>query len=577
MLGMKTEPGEPAAATTADPLTGDPRFIQQFEAIPRLTAPGQVFEVIEEDVLGQPMAVFRERQRSLREVMNASSRFGDADCYVFEDGRRFTHPQLQRQVASVAKTLRERYGLVKGDRVAICAANCPEWLLTFWAAATSGLVIVAMNGWATGSEMRYALELSEPSLLIIDEKRLARMDGDPGLPTVVVERDFAAWLDELDAPLPVVPIAEDDPFIMIFTSGTTGRPKAAVLSHRSVIAYLMLQSFLGGLGMAASGRAPVAGPPPTRLAPFPLFHVSGMSMAVGSVMNGIKTVWPMGRFDPAAVVALTREEHVTVWGGSTTHISRLMDCPDSRSLPPDQIKTISVAGSATSPEIIRRVEARFPQLAGTMATGYGSTESGLISWAPNWMLRVAPECVGTVLPTNELRITDDDGEEVPPGAEGNIEMRGPAAMVGYWRNEEATAKTLLPGRWVRTGDFGRYRDGALFVVSRRQDLIIRGGENIYPAEIEYRLDEHPDVLESAVFAIPDPEFGHQPKAVVVIRPGAILTGDELRSFCAETLAYYKIPAEFEIRTELLPRNATGKVMKHLVASPTTTRLIQEDA
>jgi long-chain acyl-CoA synthetase len=196
------------------------------------------------------------------------------------------------------------------------------------------------------------------------------------------------------------------------------------------------------------------------------------------------------------------------------------------------------------------------------------------------MLRVAPDCVGTVLPTNEVRITDDAGEVVPPGAEGNIEMRGPASMVGYWRNEQATAQTLLPGRWVRTGDFGRYSGGALFIVSRRQDLIIRGGENIYPAEIEYRIDEHPDVLESAVFAIPDTEFGHQPKAVVVIRSDAALTADEIREFCTQTLAYYKVPAEFEIRTEPLPRNATGKVMKHLVASPTTglaAGLIQEDA
>jgi acyl-CoA synthetase (AMP-forming)/AMP-acid ligase II len=559
-------------------LTEDPRFIAQFEAIPKLTAPGQPFEVTEEDVLGQPMSVFKDRQRSLREVFIAASRFGDADCYVFEGGRRFTHPDLQRQVASVAATLRERYGLVKGDRVAICAANCPEWLLTFWAAAVSGLVVVAMNGWATGSEMRYALELSDPALLIVDEKRLARMEGDPGLPVAVVERDCGGWSDDATAALPDVPLAEDDPFIMIFTSGTTGRPKAAVLSHRSVIAYLMLQSFLGGLGSVVAARAtPVAGPPPVRLAPFPLFHVSGMSMAVGSVMNGIKTVWPMGRFDPASVVALSIAEKVTVWGGSTTHISRLMDCPDIRLLPPDQIKTISVAGSATSPEIIRRVEATFPSLAVTMATGYGSTESGLISWAPNWMLRIAPECVGTVLPTNDLRITDDAGDPVPDGEEGNIEMRGPAAMVGYWHNAEATAKTMLPERWVRTGDFGRYLNGALYVISRRTDLILRGGENIYPAEIEYRLDEHPDVLESAVFGIPDPEFGHVPKAVVVLRSDAKVSEDELREFSAKTLAYYKVPAQFDLRTEPLPRNATGKVMKHVLASPSSTVLVSEDA
>ncbi len=562
-----------------DPLTDDPRFIAQFEAIPKLTAPGQPFEVIEEDVLGERMSVFRTRAHSLRELFMAGvSRFGDADCYVFEDGRRFTHNSLQSHVASVAAALREDYGLGPGDRVAICAANCPEWLLTFWAAAVSGLVVVAMNGWATGSEMRYALELSQPSLLIIDEKRLARMDGDFGLPTIVVERDFADLLSDPDAPLPDAPIAEDDPFIMIFTSGTTGRPKAAVLSHRSVIAYLMLQGFLGVLGMAVSGRVPGGGgPQPSRLAPFPLFHVSGMSSAVSSVMSGVKNVWTMGRFDPAAVFELTRQEGVSSWGGSTTHVSRLLDHPELNTVAPEQLTSIGVGGSATTPEIIRRVETAFPHLTGTMSTGYGSTESGLISWAPNWMLKIAPDCVGTVLPTNQVRITDDFGEEVPPGAEGNIEMRGPAAMVGYWQNDEATARTLLDGRWVRTGDFGRYSGGALFIVSRRTDLILRGGENIYPAEIEYRLDEHPDVLESAVFGIPDPEFGHQPKAVVVIRPEASLSDDELRRFCAEALAYYKVPAEFEIRTEPLPRNATGKVMKHVLASPSATVLIQEDA
>jgi acyl-CoA synthetase (AMP-forming)/AMP-acid ligase II len=561
-----------------DPLTDDPRFIAQFEAIPKLTAAGQIFEVHEEDVLGERMDVFRTRAHSLGELLSAGvQRFGDADCYVFEDGRRYTHESLSRHVASVAAALRKDYGLGPGGRVAICAANCPEWLLTFWAAACTGIVLVAMNGWATGSEMRYALELSDPALLVIDEKRLARLDGDPGIATVVIERDYAGWLEDLDAPLPEAPITEDDPFIMIFTSGTTGRPKAAVLSHRSVVAYLMLQSFLGVLGMAVSGRVPGGGgPQPSRLAPFPLFHVSGMSSAVSSVMSGIKTVWTMGRFDPAAVFELTRKESVTAWGGSTTHVARLLDHPDITTVPPEQLTSIGVGGSATTPEIIRRVEAAFPHLTGTMSTGYGSTESGLISWAPNWMLRIAPDCVGTVLPTNDLRITDDFGDEVPDGTEGNIEMRGPAAMVGYWRNDEATAKTLLPGRWVRTGDFGRFLHGALYIVSRRTDLIIRGGENIYPAEIEYRIDEHPDVLECAVFAIPDPVFDHQPKAVVVVGPESSLSVDELRAFCAETLAYYKVPAEFEIRTEPLPRNATGKVMKHVIATNATAGMVADD-
>jgi acyl-CoA synthetase (AMP-forming)/AMP-acid ligase II len=278
----------------------------------------------------------------LREVLAAGAERGEADCYVFSDGTRISFAGMQRQAASVAAGLASRYGIGPGDRVAICAANSAEWIQLFWAVASLNAVLVAMNGWWTGLEMANALEISEPKLVVMDEKRRARLDGDPGVPTIVVERDFAQLLEGAGAALPASPIDEDDPFMLIFTSGTTGRPKAAVLSHRSVIGYLMFQSFMGARGLAMAGRAP--GTPPVRLAPYPLFHVSGLSATVSTMMGAGTTVWPLGRFDPESVIELTKREQIGVWNGATTHVLRLLDSPAIETLDPTQIVQVGVGG-----------------------------------------------------------------------------------------------------------------------------------------------------------------------------------------------------------------------------------------
>lgn len=557
-------------------LSHDPRLVAMLETTARITGPGMPFEIVEDDVLGERLRVFANRAHSMREILLGAARFDDRDCYVFGDGSRLTFDQLVPQVASLATALRDRHGVGPGDRVAVCAANCREWLMTFWAVATLDAVLVAMNGWWTGAEMRNALDLTEPKLLVMDEKRRERLDGDPGVPVLLTEHDFAELFDDIAATLPDVPITEDDPFILIFTSGTTGRPKAAVLSHRSVISYLMEQTFIAARGMAMAGVTPSVDAPPTvRLAPYPLFHVSGMSMAVSTVMSGSPTVWPLGRFEPADVLRLTREEGISVWGGGTTHIVRLLQDPDIETIDAGTISGVGIGGSATPPDVIRQIEERFPHLESAISTGYGSTEAGLVSWAPGWMLKAAPDCVGPLMPTSQARITDDDGREVPPGVEGNIEARSWMAMLGYWHNDAANAETVRPGRWIRTGDFGRLEDGILFIASRKRDLIIRGGENIYPFEIEHRLDEHDDVLEVAVYGVDDPVHGQVVKAVVVVSPGSTLTADEVRSFCAETLASYKVPTEVELRTEALPRTANGKVMKQVLAGEAENTFIEE--
>jgi acyl-CoA synthetase (AMP-forming)/AMP-acid ligase II len=559
-------------------IADDPRYLQMVKAEEQLTAPGEPYEMTEETVLGERVAVLCRRPRSLRQVLvDGCTAYGGNDCYIFDDGERITFAQLEGVVASVATSLRDRYGIGPGDRVAICAANCPEWLLTFWAVASLNAVVVAMNGWWTGTEMRNAIALTEPSVLLMDEKRLARLEGDVGVPVILVERDFAELMKRPDVPLPDPVIAEDDPFMLIFTSGTTGRPKAATLSNRTVIGYVQLQLFIQDRSMLVAGVTPGAAPPSVRLSPFPLFHVSGMGTAVSTVMTGGKTVWPLGRFEPSRVVDLTLRENVAFWSGGTTHIARLLDSPDIERVPTSQLLGIGVGGSATTPDIMRRIAVRFPHLSTSTSTGYGSTETGgIASWAPNWMLRAVPGCVGPLLPTVAARITDDRGAVLPDGAEGNIEIRSALTMLGYWRNDGANEDTILPGRWVASGDFGRLDDGILTIASRRRELIIRGGENIYPFEIEDRLEEHPDVVEAAVFAIDDATHGQVVKAVVVVREGTVLDPDVLRDFCAETLSSYKIPVNLEIGTAPLPRNATGKVMKHVLAGTSASAFVDEE-
>jgi long-chain acyl-CoA synthetase len=559
-------------------IADDPRYLEMLRAGEFLTSPGQPYEMVEEVVLGERVPVLRHRPHTLRQVLaDGCAAFGRADCYVFDDGERITFAQLEGEVASLAASLHDRYGIGTGDRVAICAANCPEWLLTFWAVASLNAVVVAMNGWWTGTEMRNAIALTEPSVLMMDEKRLARLDGDPAVPVILIERDFVDLLKTPEVPLPDPAITEDDPFMLIFTSGTTGRPKAATLSHRTVIGYVQLQLFMQDRSMVLAGVAPGGAPASVRLSPYPLFHVSGMGTAVSTVMRGGKTVWPLGRFEPSRIVDLTLRENVAFWSGGTTHIVRLLDSPDIERVPPSQMLGIGVGGSATTPDIMRRIAVRFPHLATTTSTGYGSTETGgIASWAPNWMLRAVPGCVGPLLPTVQARITDDEGAVLPEGMEGNIEIRSAITMLGYWHNEAANAATILPGRWVTSGDFGLLEDGVLTIASRRRDLIIRGGENIYPFEIEDRLEEHPEVTEAAVFGIDDATYGQVVKAVVVVAAGIALDPEALREFCADTLSSYKVPAVVEIRTTPLPRNATGKVMKHVIAGTSASAFVDED-
>jgi acyl-CoA synthetase (AMP-forming)/AMP-acid ligase II len=537
------------------------------EAVQRITAPGSPFELVTEDVRGLAMPVFKQRFRSLREVLEHSVQHGDAELAVWDTGERWTFAGHERLVASVAAALAERHGITKGSRVAILAANRPEWVLTAWAALVHGAVVVAMNGWWQGDEIRYGLELAEPDVLFADRGRLARLGGeDPGVETVVFEDAFEAYASHApDAKLPDAPIAEDDLAAIMFTSGTTGRPKGAMISHRNFIAFLQINFCNAGLRYLLAPPSPeeAAQPPLVGINSNPLFHVSGFQ--AGALMGpatGLKTVWTTGRFDPDKILRLTLDEGVTRWGGITTQLWRLVEHPGFEPERFRQVRAMGGGGSAFSPELQRTLREKLPQAASSFNIGYGLTEcGGLCTMAVNEDLEVHPETAGRVCPGNDVAIFDDEGKRLPDGVDGNICVRGPNVMLGYWRNEDATRETFFEDGWLRTGDIGQFRDGLLFLASRKRDMIIRGGENIYPLEIENRIDEHPDVLEAAVVGVDHRELGQEVKAFVVPRPGRTIEEQAIRDFVAETLAYYKVPTHVEIRSEPLPRNATGKVLK----------------
>lgn len=549
----------------------------------QLTGPGGLFEVRTEDVDGRPMEVFANRLPHLRAALEASAGFGDREYVVFADRdtrRVVTHEEHRRAVASVARVLAEEHGVRPGDRVAILAANCPEWIVTFWAAASLGAIAVGLNGWWVGDEIRYGIGDSEPRVLVADRKRLDRLDGEePGVATVVIEDDFdRLWHAHPDAALPDQPIAEDDPAIILYTSGTTGRPKGAVNTHRNVIAAIGM-SFFHGARLAMLNADPTAPPAPPikQLVTYPLFHVSGLHMgAVAFMISGIPSVWTLGRFDPELVMRLIQDERVTGWSYTPTMLHRVVNHPKVADYDLSLLRTGGGGGAAFSPALLERAHTAIPNLRGVMGVGYGQTEcAALATINAGEELLAFPESAGRPLPTVELEIRDEQGEALPEAVDGEILLRGPVVMPGYWHRPEETAATILPGGWLRTGDIGRMEGGRLYLATRKRDLILRGGENVYPIEIENRLEAHPDVAEVAVIGIDHDSLGQEVGAVVVPAAGATLDPVELADFCARTLAYFKVPTQWRIQSEPLPRNATGKVVKAVLLEQDTLQF-EED-
>ncbi len=542
------------------------------EARARLTGPGGPFELAIEDVLGERMAVIAKRPRSLRELLEGSAARGELE-YVVLGSRRIGYAEHARLVASVARAFEQRFGVQKGDRVAILAANRPEWIVAFWASVSLGAIVSSMNGWWTADEIRHALALSQPRLLIADRKRLerARREDLRGIAVVEMETQFA----ELErfapgAALPTTPLAEGDPAVILFTSGTTGRAKGAVNTHRGIVGFVQA-NFLSGaermLAAAGSGApAPVPAGQNVTLGAPPLFHLSGLyGTTVMGLATGSKIVLREGRFDPEDVLRVIERERVTSFTALGSTGPRVLDHPGFSKFDVSSVRTVGFGGAPTSPALQQRMREAFPNARDSVSMGYGSSESVSTITAISGAEYLAhPESCGRPVPTLEVEIRDASGKVLPEGVEGEIFSRSPYTMLGYWGDPEATAKAIHPGRWLATGDIGRLEGGYLYINSRARDMILRSAENVYPVEIEYRLEAHPLVAEAAVIGVDHAELGQEVKAIVVPAGDAAPGPEELARWCAETLAGYKVPSLWEIRREPLPRNAAGKVLKNVL-------------
>jgi long-chain acyl-CoA synthetase len=492
---------------------------------------GLSFDLAEEDVLGHRMTVFRDRHRSLRSLLDASRQYGDRD-YLVDGDRRISYAEHHAAVARVAAMLAGR-GVGKGDRVAILGRNSIEWVVTFWAAVSLGAIAVGVNAWWSPDEIAFGLADCDPKILVDD---------------MSVIRPLVDAHDREHPPLPETQLDEDDPAVIIYTSGTTGRAKGATHSHRNLVGLVQAQQCV-----AASRIPPGSVLPPARvLASTPLFHVAGLhSGVVAGLGAGATTIWQPGRFDPDATLATIEREGVTNWTSVPTTVWRVVHHPRVTEYDVSTLRHIGGGGAAWSPALQDKMREVFGETL-SYGIGYGLTEStGLATSASYAELREHPDSVGRPAPTVEVKVTDD----------GEICIRGPLVMLGYWRNDDATRAVIRAERWLHSGDLGELRDGMLYLTTRRTDLILRGGENVYPVEIENCLEGHPSVAEAAVVGVPDDELGQTVVAVVVPLDGHDLGEADLTAHVKERLAYFKVPSRWVLRTDPLPRNASGKIVR----------------
>jgi acyl-CoA synthetase (AMP-forming)/AMP-acid ligase II len=530
----------------------------------KLCGPGGPFELVEEDVLGSRMPVFKNRARSLGALLQQSLAFGDRDYLVTAEAA-LSFAAHARRVGSLADALRDEYNIRPGDRVAIAAANSPEWITAFWAVASLGAVAVACNAWWSPAEFTYALAQTSPRAVIADAKRLTLV-ADAGAPIVSVESDLPRLASRApEADLPSVHPDEDDPAVIMFTSGTSGKPKGAVHSHRNLLAVVEYHRFNDAL---AAAFGDTTAPQDKRyLLTMPLFHIASLhNLAVPRLATGSTAVLHQGAFDVDKVLRLIEQRKVTNWGAVPTMANRLLEHGDLSGYDLSSLRSFALASAPSSPAFKARLREALPFAEQALADGYGLTEtSTACTVATPLDLAEDPQCVGRPIVTVALEIRDESGSPLGEGEEGEVCVRSQFVMLGYWRDPEATATAIRGDRWLHTGDIGVVERGRLRLTSRRTDLIIRGGENIYPLEVESALAEHPAVRESAVFGVEHPDLGQEVAAVVVLEEPQSLTEGDLQAFLKSRLAYYKVPSRWRLTTQALPINATGKVQRRDVS------------
>jgi len=580
---------DPTSATT--PATG-PAWpaMSLAQAHAAMTAPGQPFETAEALVRGVAHTVWKNAQPTMREVfVNGRAAHGAKDFLVYE-GERATFEAFARATLALADQL-AAMGVRKGDRVAVAMRNLPEWPVAVLATLLLGGIATPINAWGTGPELAYCLGDAGAKVAVVDAERWERIRpalGDlPALQQVLVCRaaagsdlgeararhwddllgPVAGWAALPDRPLPVVDLAPDDDATLLYTSGTTGAAKGALGTHRCSTSTLMAGAFSVARNFVRRGE-PVPDPAarPTQralLLAIPFFHTTGCQVILfGALGSGTKLVL-MHRWEPERAMALIQQERVTQAGGVPTIAWQLIEHPRRDLYDLSSLESVSYGGAPASAALVRRIGEAFPLA--QPGTGWGMTETcGTFTHhgAEDYVHR--PDSAGPAMPVARMKVCDDDGQALPPGTVGELWVQGPNVVKGYWNKPAETATTFVGG-WLRTGDLGTLdEEGFLTIVDRKKDMLIRGGENIYCAEVEAVLYRHPAVMDAGVVGQAHHTLGEEPVAIVQFKPGAHATEDELRHFVRGELAAFKVPVRVVASVEPLPRNPNGKLMKPLL-------------
>ena len=545
------------------------------EAWTELTGPGGAFEVVDKEVLGRTVRAYSGAPGSLRDIWLPTAGYADKDYMVYAD-ERWTYTSAHAEVGAIASWLVSR-GVGPGDRVAIAMRNYPEWMLTYWACVSIGATVVGMNAWWVGAELEYGLNDSTPKVLVCDRERLERyleVRDKTSVPNVLAVRAGDTLPEGVEpfsvaggsgGAMPEVDIDPDSDACVFYTSGTTGRPKGAQLTHRGCVTNLMSMAFWNtALGMARAKRGIESSGNAmdglTTLILTPLFHVTANNcVAHGATAAGGKLVL-MYKWDAGEALKLIEAEKVTNFSGVPTMARELIAHPDYDKHDTTSLKAVGGGGAQLQPDLVEKIESTGRGRAGT---GYGMTECcGVISMNSADYFVDKPESVGPAMPSFEARCVDQDGKDVGPGEVGELWVKGSQIIRGYLNREEATEESITDGGWLHTGDVARIDEhGFIFIVDRAKDMVLRGGENVYCAEVEVAMFDHDDVVECAAFGVPDDRLGEEVGAAVVLKPGASLTGDALRAHLAERIAKFKIPRYLWFTNEALPRNASGKFLK----------------
>ncbi len=557
------------------------------DAAARVTARGQFYETEQITVRGVEMTAFTNGPASVRDLLGLARLRADTTFLVYED-ERWTFGDVMAHADAVSALLAKRFGVTKGDRVAIGMRNYPEWVVAFAGIQGIGAISVSLNAWWSAEELDFALEDSSPKVLIADAERAARCAGSCarlGITLIVARPEGAIpggalrWSDVV-VPGPTVArvdIDPDDDATILYTSGTTGHPKGAVSTQRAIV-----QAMLGFGCRRAIDSA--RSPEPARerddtdgqvkrqttfILIVPLFHVTGMvPVMISSFATGSKLVM-MYRWDPERALQLIERERVNLFVGVPTQVWDLVESPHFADHDTSSLQMIGGGGAPAPPELVRKVDRSTSGARPNI--GYGMTETnayGPQNAGDDYVNR--PTSTGRSTPILQVVARDVEDRDLPPGEIGELWFKGPNLIRGYWNRPEETAATIVDG-WLRSGDLG-YLDaeGFVYVVDRAKDIVLRGGENVYCAEVEAALFEHPAIYEAAVYGLPDRRLGEIVTATVKLRDGMTVTASDLQAFVGQRLAAFKVPAHIVFSDEPLPRNAAGKILKRELRDAATS-------